>query len=296
MNKLRTNKDKIVEMAILGEIAPFTSSSNPYIISPCGTPKIRPGVGGITYNFKIGDSAVDLVGDHIEPCVSVSASPGKPDSPENLGFTLLACIGNQARVVSGDAKGSLGIVTGKHGGIEHVMIDFDNSVIDKLSIGDKIQIRARGLGLKLLDFNDIKVTNLDPDLLEKIAFPSNDGKLKVLVTNIIPSKIMGSGLGRMQVERGDYDIQMFDEKSVEEYNLNKIRFGDIIAITDADTMFGRIYKEGSISIGVVVHSASSIAGHGPGLTTIFSCNKKDIVLDVNENANIGYLLKIGKFR
>ncbi len=40
--------------------------------------------------------------------------------------------------------------------------------------------------------------------------------------------------------------------------------GDLVAIMDADHSFGRIYKEGAVSIGIVVHSDCVLAGMGQG--------------------------------
>ncbi|MFQ6109075.1 MAG: hypothetical protein ACE5L7_05935 [Candidatus Aminicenantales bacterium] len=73
--------------------------------------------------------------------------------------------------------------------------------------------------------------------------------------------------------RKDYDIQLFDRKTVKKYNLEALRFGDIVAILDADHTFGRFYREGAISVGVVSHSRSVAAGHGPGVTALFTSAK-----------------------
>ena len=64
--------------------------------------------------------------------------------------------------------------------------------------------------MKLLDFPEIKVLNIDPCLLEEWNPQPNGGKPKVPVTHIVPAAIMGSGLGANQVNSGDYDNQMFD--------------------------------------------------------------------------------------
>jgi len=51
---LRTNADKLVKISVMGEVAsPFVSRSV-YNISATGTPSILPGVGGITYNLRVG--------------------------------------------------------------------------------------------------------------------------------------------------------------------------------------------------------------------------------------------------
>ena len=119
-----------------------------------------------------------------------------------------------------------------------------------------------------------------------------DGRLRVSVTHRVPAKVMGSGLGRNHVYKGDYDIQLFDEQVVAEHNLETLRFGDIVAIIDADHTYGRIYRTGAVSIGVVVHSRSWTAGHGPGVTTLFSSKEGKIETVIDPNANLARLLGI----
>ncbi len=50
--------------------------------------------------------------------------------------------------------------------------------------------------------------------------------------------------------------------------INKLRFGDLVLLKDCDNTNGRQYLEGSISIGVIVHSDCIKSGHGPGVTVI----------------------------
>lgn len=229
--------------------------------------------------------------------VSTVVNEEKRHAPPNNAYNTLACAGNQARVISGDAKGAVGIVTGHHGGIEHVLIDFDPETIEKLCIEDKILIKAYGQGLKLLDYPEIKVFNLDPALLEKMNIKEmNNDTIEVPVTCEIPAKLMGSGLGSASVASGDYDITTADKKMVEKYKLNRIRFGDIVAISDADNSFGRSYKEGAVSIGIVVHSDCVIAGHGPGVATLLTSTTGKIKFYLEEEANIANYLNIGTKR
>lgn len=175
-------------------------------------------------------------------------------------------------------------------GCEHVLIDFAPEILEDLAIGDKIQIKSWGVGLELLDYPEIKVFNISPDLLEKINISNHGGKIQVPVTHIIPAKIMGSGLGRDNVNRGDYDIQLFDESVVKEYNLDTLKFGDFVAILDTDHSYGRIYRKGAISIGVIVHSDCVIAGHGPGVTTVFTSKNGLIEPEITEKASLIHYL------
>ena len=291
---LRTNVDKLVKISVVGEVAsPFVSRSV-YNVSATGTPSILPGVGGITYNLRVGDPACGWEADHVEPCVSTENKENDPRNGQraNTAFNVLSCVGNEAIVATGDAKGSKGVVTGKHGGIEHVLIDFQPEILEKLMLGDKILVKAFGLGLKLIDFADVKVMNMDPCFLEALAPQPNGEKLEVPVTHMIPAAIMGSGLGANQTQSGDYDIQLFDENVIEQYGLDDLRLGDSVAIIDSDHSFGRIYRQGAISVGIVVHTNCVTAGHGPGVTTLMTSPSGKIVPKIDSKANIAYLLKL----
>jgi len=291
---LRTNADKLVKISVVGEVAsPFVSRSV-YNVSATGKPSVLPGVGGITYNLRVGDPACGWEADHVEPCVSAENKENDPRSGQraNTAFNVLSCIGNEAVVATGDAKGSKGVVTGKHGGIEHVLIDFQPETLEKLMLGDKILVKAFGLGLKLTDFTDVKIMNMDPRFLEALDAKPNGEKLEVPVTHIIPAAIMGSGLGANQTHSGDYDIQLFDESIIEQYGLDDLRLGDLVAIIDSDHSFGRIYRQGSISVGIVVHTNCVTAGHGPGVTSLMTSPSGKIIPKIDAKANIACLLKL----
>ena len=218
--------------------------------------------------------------------------PGRFPDAANSALNVLASIGNPIRVTSGDAKGAKGTVLGKHGGIEHIIAHFEDKTLEKLNIGDKVLIKAHGVGLKLDDFPEVKVMNLDPVLIKKMGLKERKGSLVVPVTHFIPAEIMGSGLGADNVYRGDYDIQLFDEEMVEKYGLEDLRFGDLIAIVDADHSFGRIFKRGAVSIAVIVHSNCVISGHGPGACTIFTSRAGKIQPIISKKANLKHILDL----
>lgn len=293
MSSPAINQDELIQQAVIGEISPpRVPKDRQWRVGPDGIPKALPGVGGITYNLKVGQSAINWAADHVEPGVSVRTD--RDDA--NTALNMLACVGNEATVVSGDAKGTTGIVTGKHGGVDHILVDFANETLEKLVIGDKIQIRACGLGAEFRDLHDIRVMNVDPRLIVAMNLTVEEGKLKVPVSHKIPAALMGSGIGRDNVFCGDYDIQVFDEQTVNDQNLNELRIGDFVAVMDQDHTFGRVYHSGAVSVGVIVHSCCVQAGHGPGLTTLLTSRKGllDPVLD--ENANIAAYLDIGTER
>ena len=165
---------------------------------------------------------------------------------------------------------------------------------EKLTYDDKIIILAKGQGLKLIDYPDIMLFNLDPMLLGEMRIEKlGETKLQVPVTTTVPAACMGSGIGRAHVAKGDYDIVTSDPESVEEYQLDKIRFGDFVALMDHDNRYGRAYRKGAITIGIVVHSDCFLAGHGPGVTTIMTCETSLIEPVIDPQANMAELLKIG---
>ncbi|HIJ78106.1 MAG: DUF4438 domain-containing protein [Desulfobulbaceae bacterium] len=291
--EIKTNKELLVCQSVIGEITSPLGGVNPYRINPDGYSDVYPGVGGITYNLRIGDLAGEKFGDHVEPGVSISNLTDKGGTAgPNRALNIFSCVGNVAKVVSGDAKGKTGRVTGKHGGIEHVLIDFDKKVLEDLTIGDKIQIKACGCGLQLKEIDGVKIMNMDPALVAAMPLKKlKNGKLEVPVTHKVPAKIMGSGIGSSHSHTGDYDIQLFDAPTVEEYGLEDLRLGDFVAIIDADATYGRIYKTGSVVIGIVVHASCVLAGHGPGVMIAMSSKEGLIEPTISSKANLATYFK-----
>lgn len=285
---MTTNRHRLVAQVLTGQVAPPLISSALYDVGADGVPRILPSVGGITLNVRVGDSAFGFEADHVEPAVSAR----HPDDAINRGFCTFACIGNVATVASGEAKGERGVVTGKHGGVDHVMIDFSEAVMERMQIGDAINVRAIGVGLRLERDDGVALFNGDPDLFEKMGLTQRENRLQVPVARIVPAAVMGSGLGRSTVARGDYDIQCFDERTVGEYGLDRLRLGDVVAIADADNTHGRVYRTGAMTIGVVAHGMSRIAGHGPGVTTLMSSSSGAIEPVVDERANLATILSL----
>jgi hypothetical protein len=285
---LKTNRSRLVVMPVHGEVAAPSVPSAIYDIGHDGVPRVLPSVGGISLNVRVGDNAFAFVGDHIEPGVSTR----HPDNAINVGYCVYASVGNTVTVLSGEAKGSTGTVTGKHGGIEHVMIDFTPEIMEKMALGDKVAVRSVGLGMELEEPGDVRLFNCDPDFFDKLDIERRGAKLHVPVARLVPASIMGSGLGRSTVARGDYDIQCFDPVMVERYGLHELRYGDIVAIVDADHSYGRIYRTGAVSIGIVAHGSSDIAGHGPGVTSLMTSASGALIPEVDAAANIASILSL----
>lgn len=292
---LASNRDRMVMLSVQGAVAPPVRREAQRIAHD-GRPFVLPGVGGISYNVKVGDPAFGWAGDHVEPGVSTAADYEKRTDPKNVGYNVLACIGNEARVVSGEAKGARGVVTGHHGGIEHVLIDFADEDLERMAIDDKILIKSFGQGFALLDFPAVKFFNLDPGLFDRLGIEEKGGQLVVAVAAKVPAKLMGSGLGSADVASGDYDITTQDAGEISRLGLDRLRLGDLVALEDTDNSYGRCYKSGATTIGVVVHSDCLLAGHGPGVATILTTVEPVIVPRIDPEANIARYLGIGRHR
>ena len=280
---LHTNKKQLPSIAIQGSIShPMVAPVMEFSSDADGFGHSVMNMGGIVYNVNIGDLCMGMYGDHVEPCVSTK---NLRNEMENNAYQMFSCIGNTATVVTGPAAGHKGYVVGKHGR-SHVMIQFNNDTTQLLSYNDQIMVKTRGVGLKLLDYPQIVVACMDPELLEKLGVEEKDGKLVVPVAKRIPSKLMGSGVGIDPPYLSDYDLMTSDKETIRKYGLEDLRLGDIVLIEDADNTVGRGYLKGAVTIGVVIHGDSFIMGHGPGITTLLSCKQSVIEGRIDPKANL----------
>jgi hypothetical protein len=261
---VRANVADLVMLSVIGEVASPRLEGNGYTISHAGVPRVLTTSGGITYNVRVGDRAIGWAADHTEPGVTVR----NKDPQEHVALTALACIGNDAYVVSGDARGARGTVTGKHGG-GHLLTDFPPDILDRLAIGDRIQVRAYGRGLVLLDAPEVKLLNVSAQLLEALPLEIADGVVSVPVAGIVPPELMGAGIGG-PAERSDYDIQTADREVLAAHGLSGLRLGDLVAIRDYDNSFSHGYRKGAWTVACVAHGDSVVAGHGPGVNTVLA--------------------------
>jgi hypothetical protein len=164
--------------------------------------------------------------------------------------------------------------------------------LKRLQIGDRIHIHARGAGMRLLDHPEITVMNCSVPLMRQWGLETEGHRLLVPVTHLIPAAIMGSGIGRNNAYLGDCDIQLFDVGIVRRFRLDRLRFGDMVAIVNADHRFGRSFRTGAMTIGIVIHSDSTVSGHGPGVTTLLTGDARQLVPRRNPQANLAVILRL----
>ncbi|MGQ9801439.1 MAG: DUF4438 family protein [Candidatus Saccharicenans sp.] len=285
---IRTNKDELLTIAAEGVVQP--PSVLDYSPGYDGKSKLGIGMASINYSVSYGDSTYGWAeGDHVEPDVTIQGRDRQ--SPMETALAILACIGNEAVVVSGEARGSKGIYIGRHAGSDD-KVWFPTEIKEKLAINDRILVKARGLGLKIIGFEDVRVNKISPEALEKIGLVVEGNQLVVPVVAEVPGYLMGSGIGGQGIEAIDYDIQTTCPEAVEKFNLKKLRLGDIVAIRDHYDYYGRGRYEGAVTIGVVIHGFSDYAGHGPGVNPILSAMPGRIKLKLDPNTNMACILGI----
>ena len=179
--QVKTNKDKVLTIAVQGQIAPAQVPWS-YITTWDGKPKLAIGVGGINYNLKIGEKIFGWASSD-RATVGVAAL-GTGDTWGNY-----TSIGNEVRVIDGDARGEKGVVIGKFE--RYVLVHFEDDVVENLTIGTTLQAKASGIGLEIEGFEDVFAHNISPELLEKIEIRNTNGKLEVPVVKEIPAEIVG---------------------------------------------------------------------------------------------------------
>jgi len=284
---LENNAQKLIKISVQGE-AQHPYFGSPYRIDKEGQAHVLTATGGIVFNVKTGDPAMGWAADHLEPGVTIKNS----DRHCNAALNVYSCIGNEAKVMSGEAKGKKGIAVGGHGGVDHVMIYFPEEVLEDLALGDKIRVKGYGQGLKLTKYPDIHIMNIDPELFMKLGIEENGDKLKVPVTHIVPPYLMGSGIGTASAVKGDYDIMTTDREEIAKHNLESLRLGDVVLIRDWSNNYGRAYVKGAVTIGIVIHGDSIKMGHGPGVEVIMTAATELIEGVITPEANIANYLGI----
>jgi len=281
---LRTNADRLVEIAVMGAVSQPTLRYPGYTLDQDGVGRVLPGMAGVVYNARVGDPAFGWAGDHVEPGTSIHNG----DPAAEFALHYLTCIGNTATVTSGLAKGAQGIVTGEHA---RLLIDFPAEANDLLCVGDNIQIKAHGRGLAFTDYPQIHLKKCSPALIDAIPFEDLGGKLRIPVTMELPIRIMGSG-AELNPEYVDQDLMSGDRLLMVDLGIDRMRLGDLVVINHADHRYGRGYRAGAVTIGLCIHGDSIMTGHGPGILTIITCAEPLIEWVIDPAANIANYLKI----
>ena len=240
--------------------------ASPYRVDRDGTSYVPVGDGGIVLGLELGDSVFKLAADHAAP----GACLVHPDEAARHALAVFACIGNRVVVRTGAAAGAVGAVIGKRGEAGRVITGFRRADLAHLRPSDEILVRASGQGWRPEGMPpDVTVMNVDPAVFAAlpVRLPADGGTVTADVRAVLPSKLAGNGIGRPAVS-WDLDLQVTagDVAAGDSLALPDLLLGDMIAVTDIDARYNMGYRRGWVTVGIVVHGASPLPGHGPGIT------------------------------
>jgi Domain of unknown function (DUF4438) len=267
---------RLVTVNLLGVVEHPALDGSPYRIDRTGRPYVPAGDGGIVLGLELGDSAFALDADHAAPgaCL-VHADPAARQA-----LAAYACVGNQVRVRTGEAAGARGVVLGKRGEEGRVVAGFAAADLARMRPGDEVGVRARGQGWRPPGLPpEVAVMNLDPDILPllPIGLPGAclglgpepaiaAGAVAVGVRVTVPSRLAGNGIGR-PAATWDLDLQLPPPGPD---GADDVALGDLVAVSDLDVRYNMGYRRGWMTVGIVVHGASPLPGHGPGITPLLT--------------------------
>jgi hypothetical protein len=278
---IATTADRLVRQTLVGEVWPPMAQRHAYHVDADGRPFLLPGMGGVTLGVHPGDPATGWAADHLEPGLSVRHR----DPAANYALQFLACVGNVVTVRSGPAAGATGRVIGQHA---YVLVDMPDDALEQLCTGDAVTVHAYGQGMRLVDHPDVVVKNADAGLLDALGVSTApDGRLRVGVAARVPAVAVGAGAG-MVSEYANTDLMGAYAGQGEDLSLGleSLRIGDIVALEHQDHRYGRGYREGFTTVGVISTGHCRLFGHGPGPSTLLSGPADQFLIVDDPDANL----------
>lgn len=271
MTPSRARPLRLVTVNLLGTVEHPALDGSPYRIDRDGRPYVPAGDGGIVLGLELGDSVFALDADHAAPgaCL-VHADPAARQA-----LAAYACVGNEARVRTGAAAGARGVVLGKRGEEGRVIAGFAPADLARVRPGDEVSVRARGQGWRPPGLPpEVAVMNIDPGIVPvlPITLPvTGTGSVAVSVRVTVPSRLAGNGIGR-PAAAWDLDLQLPPPgpDGAGDPASGDIALGDLVAVSDLDARYNMGYRRGWVTVGIVVHGASPLPGHGPGITPLLT--------------------------
>ncbi len=279
--RVETNADRLVTQVLSGEVWPALADRHAYRVDGDGDPFLLPGMGGVTLGTHLGDPATGLASDHLEPGLSVRHR----DVAANYALQYLTCVGNVVTIVSGEAAGETGVVIGQHA---YVLVDAADGVLERTTVGDRVRVQASGQGLVLTDHPAVRVKNLSPDVLARMPGGTTaHDRLEVHVAVRVPAEAAGAG-GGMPSEYANTDLMGAYAGLSEDLSLGLegLRIGDVVVLQDQDHSWGRGYRPGWVTIGVISTGQCALFGHGPGPSTLMSGPAEAFALVDDPDANL----------
>jgi hypothetical protein len=235
--------------------------SHPFRVDRDGRSYVPSGDGGIVLGVRLGDSVFGTDADHAAPGVCLVHS----DQAARHGLVSFSCLGNPVTVRTGRAAGARGVVLGKRGELGRVIACFEQEVLEQLAPGDAIVVRGFGQGHVLPGAvgQSVSVVNVSPEALPLLPVSVGGTTVNVAVRASLPSYVAGNGIGR-PVEQWDLDLTLHRDTAAA-LGVDDLALGDLVALEDVDVRHNAGYRRGYLTVGIIVHGASPMPGHGPGL-------------------------------
>jgi len=260
---------KAVAVNVLGVVEHPALGDTPYRVDADGRPYLPVGDGGLVLGVRLGDPVSAVAGDHVAP----GACLVHPEPAARHALVSYGCIGNPAEVRTGRAAGARGVVLGKRGEDGRLITGFRQQDLARMRPGDQVTVRASGQGWRHTGVPpEVVVLNAAPGLLAALPVArQGHGPMTVGVRAALPSKLAGNGIGR-PAAAWDLDLQLGTGAAGEGQppGADRLLLGDLVAVTDLDARHNMGFRRGWLTVGVVVHGASPMPGHGPGLTPILT--------------------------
>jgi len=260
---------KAVAVNVLGVVEHPALGDTPYRVDADGRPYLPVGDGGLVLGVRLGDPVSAVAGDHVAP----GACLVHPEPAARHALVSYGCIGNPAEVRTGRAAGARGVVLGKRGEDGRLITGFRQPDLARMRPGDQVTVRASGQGWRHTGVPpEVVVLNAAPGLLAALPVAwQGHGPMTVGVRAALPSKLAGNGIGR-PAAAWDLDLQLGTGAAGEGQppGADRLLLGDLVAVTDLDARHNMGFRRGWLTVGVVVHGASPMPGHGPGLTPILT--------------------------
>jgi hypothetical protein len=246
------------------------------------------GDGGIVLGLELGDSVFALDADHAAP----GACLVHPDPAARHALAAYSCVGNEVRVRTGAAAGARGVVLGKRGEEGRVIAGFAAADLVRVRPGDEVSVRARGQGWHPPGLSpQVAVMNLDPGIVPAlpIGWPGTGTEVVTAgVRVIVPSRLAGNGIGR-PAAAWDLDLQLTPPgpDGTGAAALGEVALGDLVAVSDLDARWNMGYRRGWVTVGIVVHGASPLPGHGPGITPLLTGPATALLVNADPAGHVG---------
>ena len=279
-----------VAMNLTGVVETPTMPGSPYLIDVDGRPYVPTGTAGVVLGVRLGDGVFDHDADHAAPGVTLA----HPDQAARHALTAYSCFGNRAVVRTGATAGEIGVVLGKRGEEGRVIVVFPDEVLARLVPGDSIVVRGFGQGATLHGAPRVGLLNAAPDALGLLPVSVADGAVTARVRAVVASSLVGNGVGR-PAEMWDVDLQV-SAVDADRHGLAGLRLGDLVAVDDLDVRHNVGYRRGYRTVGLIVHGASPLPGHGPGLMPILCGPAECVAVTVDDPDRATLTLDVLDFR